>query len=140
MKKKRKNINNNSGIQINDSIILSLEIKQSNNRALMSSVIAMSGLVALIMSFFSMFPINFNTTAFVMAFVLFSALDVFISVKRGKAFWLIPVMIVIYSYFVYLNIHEIIAGFKFTYNKVYAMTNYTKSDYFIDTIMKVREG
>ena len=131
MKKKRKNINNNSGIQINDSIILSLEIKQSNNRALMSSVIAMSGLVALIMSFFSMFPINFNTTAFVMAFVLFSALDVFISVKRGKAFWLIPVMVVIYSYFVYLNIHEIIAGFKFTYNKVYAMTNYTKSDYFI---------
>ena len=130
-KMRKKNSKNNSGIQINDSIVLSLEKKQRNNRSLISCIIAASGLLALLMSFFSMFYLSFDTFSVMLAVLIFSVIDIFISVKKGKAFWLIPVILAIYGYIVYIKFDEIVAGFKFSYNTIYRMTNYTKSDYYI---------
>lgn len=130
MKKKKSKTNINSGVLINDSIILSLEKKQKNNRPFLITIIAILGFGAVINSFFSMFPLNFDVVRVYIAAILFSAIDIFISLKKGKTLWIIPAMFAVFGLAVYFVFDKIVFGYKCTYNAIYKISNYTNIDYY----------
>jgi len=121
---------NSNGINISDSIIMSVKIKRRNYRTIQSVFIALCGFVSVIMSFLGMFTLRFDHSKFVLAAVAFSAFYILLVLLNGKALWLYAASSIIFAVCAYSRIEKITEGFKFVYNAIYKKSFNTDVNYY----------
>lgn len=127
---KRKKLQNNSGISISDSIVMSVKKKRADLRRPLSVLIAIIGFASVLMSFLGMFGIQYDAKHILMSAVGFSAFYIILSVIGGRALWIYAVSVVVFLYSAYRRAGEIALGFKFLYNNVYSQAFKTEIQYF----------
>lgn len=128
MKKKAKN--NNSGIVICDSITMSVKKKRPDLRRLEAVFIAVTGFVAVVMSFLEMFDFKYNSSSVINAAVIFSVIYIVISLTGKKALWISGATFAVFAIAVYKYITPLVRGFKYVYNVIYCDSMKTKIKYY----------
>ncbi len=113
------NINNKNGITICDSIIMSVKNKRPYMRRLESIIIAVTGFVSVIMSFFGMFSFVYNKGAVITAAIFFSVFYITLILINRKALWIIAASLIILTGAAVKMLDDITEGFKFVYNVIY---------------------
>lgn len=129
---KKNKISDFSGIVINDSIKFSVERKTHSMRNLYAFLIASIGFLSTLFSFFSMFTLNFNLGLIIISTSFFSIMYSAVSLIKGKALWIIPISGIAFAISFYLKFSQFVIGLKFTFNKIYKITNVTDISYFRD--------
>lgn len=127
---KNKHLKNSNGIAICDSIIMSVKKKRPNFRVIEAVAIAVCGFVATIMSFFSMFDIEYNKPALVFAAILFSAVYITLALMGKRGIWIAAGSAFIALFACYRNIEKLALGFKFIYNRIYSAAYHTDISYY----------
>lgn len=84
---KKKVTQNNNGVVICDSIVMSVKKNRPDIRKPESVFIAVMGFVSVIMSFLGMFELNYNKNQFIIAAVVLSAFYIMVSLI-GKRHWI----------------------------------------------------
>lgn len=116
---KNTNIQNNNGITICDSIVMSVKRKSHNFRKLEAVVIAAAGYIAVILSFLGMFSFRFNESTVFWAAAGFSLFYITLTVIEGKAIWALTGSVFVFAACAYKSIHRLSRGFKYVYNVIY---------------------
>lgn len=127
---KKKDNNNFSGISVCDSITMSVRKKKTDLRSLEAVLIAAAGFIAVIMSFLDMFSFKYDSFFVVTAAVIFSAAYITFSLMRKHTFRLFGISFIAFCLAVYFKADELIKGFKFVYNVIYADANKTQIKYY----------
>lgn len=127
---KHKESNNFSGIVVCDSITMSVKKKRTDLRWFEAVIIAVTGFVAVIMSFLEMFDFSYSASSVIKAAVIFSVIYIAFTLAGKKTFWFVGGSFLILAAAVYKFREIIIAGFKFTYNVIYKDSMHTEIDYY----------
>lgn len=127
---KRKNIQNNSGIEICDSIVMSVKKKREDLRKPAAVLIAVIGFVSVIMSFLKMFDFRYHSSTLIAAAVILSAFYITTSVIAKRALWFYGASVIVFVAAAYRKIHQISLGFKFIYNIIYSTSFHTEIKYY----------
>lgn len=135
---KRKKLQNNSGISISDSIVMSVKKKRADFRRPLSVLIAVIGFTSVIMSFLGMFSPDHNVKLILMSAIGFSVFYAVLSVIGGRALWIYGISIAVFLYSAYRRAGDIALGFKYLYNDVYSQAFKTNIKYF-KTLMSALE-
>ncbi len=128
MKKKIKQ--NNSGIRVCDSIVMSVKNKNVNLRLLESIIIAITGYVSTIMVFLTMFEFNYNSHPVIISAVIFSAAYIIMSYFKKSGLWFILGSILFAVYIFWKKMGLITLGYKFVYNTIYKAAYHTELNYY----------
>ena len=128
MKKRKKE--NNNGIAICDSIVMSVKTRKHDLRRIESVIIAVIGFAAPIMAFFSMFEFDFEPAPLVAASILFSLFYIGVSLSGKKGLWAYFGSVMLFIALGARNIDDISLGFKFAYNTIYKVSLNTKIEYY----------
>lgn len=126
----RKKLHNNNGINICDSIVMSVKKKRANIRQFEAVFIAVIGYVATIMSFITMFDVKFSHTALIISGVIFSVLYILLSVAGKKAMWIVAATAVVGIVILYKLSDTISLGYKYVYNVIYRTSMHKEIDYY----------
>lgn len=129
---KKKNIQNNNGISISDSIIMSVKQKHPSMQKPFAALIALIGITSVILAFLGMFNFRYNRSTVGLAFLCFSAIHIAAAIKGGKALWTYLVSAVVFLYSAYKKSHKLVMGFKFVYNVIYKQSFDSKINYYKD--------
>lgn len=121
---------NSSGINISDSIIMSVRNKKRNMRIPLMTLIAVCGFVSVILSFLGMFRLNYDRTSLAVAASVISAFYITLTIINKKALWVYSFSILVFIAAAYRYIGAIIEGFKFVYNIIYMDSFKTKLKYY----------
>lgn len=127
---KKKSLQNNNGITVCDSIVMSVKRKNINLRQSEAVVIAVIGYVSTIMAFLKMFDFNFNQSAFIFSALLFSVIYATLALIGKKAIWFIVTTIFAVLAVSYKLIDDIAIGYKFAYNTIYRTAMHSEIDYY----------
>lgn len=127
---KKKNLQNDNGITVCDSIVMSVKQKRVNLRRIEAVAIAVIGYVSTIMAFVNMFDFKFNHKAFIFWAVLFSAIYVLLSLAGKKAMWIVAATLIAGMAVSYRMINTFVLGYKYTYNIIYKAAMYKDIDYY----------
>ena len=127
---KRKNIQNNNGISVCDSIIMSVKNKRTNFRKPFSVFIALAGFTAVILSFFGMFDLSFDRGRIFIASCGLSLFYILLTIIEGKAIWLYAGSAIVYLGALYKKIAVVSSGFKYVYNTIYKVSFHSKINYY----------
>lgn len=123
-------IQNNNGITICDSIVMSVKRRSLNLRKAEAAAIAVSGMIAVIKSFLGMFDFYFDSTLLMFAAIGFSILYITLSVIEGKALWVLTASIPLYVFCAYKSFDKISLGLKYVYNVIYSAAHETSLNYY----------
>ncbi len=123
-------IQNNNGITICDSIVMSVKRRSLNLRKAEAAAIAVSGMIAVIKSFLGMFDFYFDSTLLMFAAIGFSILYITLSVIEGKALWVLTASIPLYVFCAYKSFDRISLGLKYVYNVIYSAAHETSLNYY----------
>ncbi|MBO5104198.1 MAG: hypothetical protein J6B74_03950, partial [Ruminococcus sp.] len=127
---KKKVLQNNNGVVICDSIVMSVRKKRPNLRKPEAVFIAVMGFVSVIMSFLGMFDFNYSHSTLIMSAVVFSAFYITLSIIGKRALWVILGSVLVFIFSAYRNITDIAQGFKYMYNIVYSDSYHTEISYY----------
>ena len=114
----KKNINY-SGIEICDSIVMSVKKRKLSLRKFEAVFIALLGFVSVIMSFLSMFSLSYSRTAVIYSALISAAVYIAFSLAARLTLWLTGVSFIILAAAAYNYLDRIINGFKYVYNIFY---------------------
>ena len=129
---KRRSVNNNNGITICDSIIMSVKRKKADFRTAIAVFIAVTGFVSVIMSFLGMFSLNYSKTAFIGAAAGFSVLYITLCVIDGRTIWIYAGTFIFYIGAAFRYRKYIYDGFRYVYNSIYKAAYHTETQYYKD--------
>lgn len=127
---KKTNIQNNNGITICDSIVMSVKKRSLNLRKAEAIAIAAAGLIAVIQAFFRMFDFYYNTSLLCFAAIGFSLFYITLSVIEGKALLILTATVPLFVFCAYKSFDKISLGLKYAYNVIYSEANATSIDYY----------
>ncbi len=127
---KRKNIQNNNGISVCDSIIMSVKTKRTNFRKPFSVFIAAAGFIAVILSFLGMFELSFDKERIFIASCGLSVFYILLTIIEGKALWIYAASAAVYLGALYKKIGMVTSGFKYVYNIIYKVSFHSKISYY----------
>ncbi len=127
---KKKILQNDNGITVCDSIVMSVKRKNINLRKSEATVIAVIGYVSTIMAFLKMFDFNFSKTAFVFSAFMFSVIYITLALIGKKAIWFIITTSFAAAAVSYKFIEDISTGYKFAYNTIYRTAMHIEIDYY----------
>ncbi len=127
---KKTNTTNYNGIVICDSITMSVKKKKADIRKLYAVIISVIGFVSVIASFLYMFDFNYSRSSVINAALLFSLAYITINLFKKRTMWIVGGTFLIFLYFVYKNIGDIVKGYKFVYNVIYGICHLTEVKYF----------
>ncbi|MDE7137443.1 MAG: hypothetical protein K2O29_03155, partial [Ruminococcus sp.] len=127
---KKKVLQNNNGVVICDSIVMSVRKKRPNLRKPEAIFIAVMGFVSVIMSFLEMFDFSYNHSTLIMSTVGFSVFYIILSIIGKRALWVMLGSVLVFIFTAYKNISNIASGFKFMYNIVYSDSYHTEISYY----------
>ena len=127
---KRKNIQNTNGINISDSIVMSVKQKHLSMRKFYAAAITIIGMLSVIMSFLGMFHFRYNKSTVIAAFFCFAAFHILIVLKGGKALGAYLLSVLGFLFFAYRKSKKIVLGFKFVYNIIYKEAFDSKLNYY----------
>lgn len=127
---KKKKFQNNSGITVCDSIVMSVKTKHINLRRIESVFIALTGYISAIMVFLCMFDFKYSHTALFASAVVFSAIYIFLSLMGKNALWIIIITICAGGAAVWKVMDSVSMGYKFVYNIAYRASYHTEIDYY----------
>ncbi|MBE6861850.1 MAG: transglutaminase domain-containing protein [Ruminococcus sp.] len=127
---KKTTTTNYNGIVICDSITMSVKKKKPDIRSLYAVIIAVTGFVSVIVSFLYMFDFNYSRSSVIKAAVFFSLIYIAINMLKKRTMWIVGGSFVVFLYFVYKNIGDIVKGYKFVYNFIYSICHLTEVKYF----------
>lgn len=127
---KKKVLQNNNGVVICDSIVMSVRKKRPNLRKPEAVFIAVMGFVSVIMSFLGMFDFSYSHSTLIMSAVGFSVFYIILSVVGKRALWVMLGSVLVFIFTAYRNISGIASGFKFMYNIVYSDSYHTEISYY----------
>ena len=127
---KKTNIQNNNGITICDSIVMSVKKRSLNLRKAEAIAIAAAGLIAVIQVFFKMFDFYYNTSLLFFAIIGFSLFYITLSVIEGKALMILTATVPLFVFCAYKSFDKISLGLKYVYNVIYSKANDTSIDYY----------
>jgi len=128
MKKKFKQ--NNNGVVICDSIVMSVKKNRPDLRKPEAVFIAVMGYVSVIMSFLGMFSFNYNESQFMITVVGMSVFYIAIALIGKRALWIMLASLGIFVWTAYRKINAIAEGFKFIYNVIYSDSYHTQIHYY----------
>lgn len=127
---KKKVLQNNNGVVICDSIVMSVRKKRPNLRKPEAVFIAVMGFVSVIMSFLGMFDFSYSHSTLIMSAVGFSVFYIILSIAGKRALWVMLGSVLVFIFTAYRNISGIASGFKFMYNIVYSDSYHTEISYY----------
>ena len=127
---KKKNISNNNGVMICDSIIMSVKKKRPDIRKAEAVLISVLGFASVIMSFLGMFTFRFNESQFIFCAVFVSLFYIIVSLIGKRSLWIMIVSVVVFVGMAYRKIVTIADGFKFIYNVIYSTSYHTEIQYY----------
>lgn len=127
---KKKVLQNNNGVVICDSIVMSVRKKRPNLRKPEAVFIAVMGFVSVIMSFLGMFDFSYSHSTLIMSAVGFSVFYIILSIIGKRALWVMLGSVLVFIFTAYKNISSIASGFKFMYNIVYSDSYHTEISYY----------
>ncbi len=127
---KKTTTTNYNGIVICDSITMSVKKKKPDMRSLHAVIISVIGFVSVICSFLYMFDFNYSRSSVITAAVFFSLAYIIINLFKKRTMWIVGGTFLVFLYFVYKNIGEIVKGYKFVYNVIYSICHLTEVKYF----------
>lgn len=127
---KKKILQNDNGITVCDSIVMSVRRKRVNLRRLEAVAIAVIGYISAIMSFIGMFDFKFSHKAVAFSAILFSAVYILLSLAGKKAMWIVGATVIAGGALSYKMIDTLILGYKYTYNVIYRTAMYKDIDYY----------
>lgn len=127
---KKKILQNDNGITVCDSIVMSVRRKRANLRRIEAVAIAVIGYISAIMAFVGMFDFKFNHRTFIFSAVLFSAIYILLSLAGKKAMWIVVATVIAGGVVSYRIIDTLILGCKYTYNVIYRTAMYNDIDYY----------
>lgn len=127
---KKKVTQNNNGIMICDSIVMSVRKKRPDIRKSEAVVIAVTGFVSVIMSFLGMFDFNYNKSQFVLTAALVSLLYITVAIIGKKSLWIMLVSAAAFVGMAYRKINVLADGFRFIYNIIYSDSYHTEIHYY----------
>lgn len=127
---KKTSIQNNNGITVCDSIVMSVKRRSLNLRKAESAAIAVCGMVAVLKSFFGMFDFYFDSFLLFCAVIGFSVLYITLSVLEGRALWILTASIPLFVFCAYKSFDAISNGLKYVYNIIYSTAYDTSIDYY----------
>lgn len=127
---RKKILQNDNGITICDSIVMSVKQKRINLRRIEAVVIAVIGYVSAIMAFVNMFDFKFNHKAVIFSAVIFSAVYILLSLAGKKAMWIVGATVIAGAAISYRIIDTLILGYKYMYNVIYRTSVYKDIDYY----------
>lgn len=127
---KKKATQNNNGVIICDSIVMSVKKKRPDIRKPEAILIAVMGFVSVIMSFLGMFHFNYNKSLFMVSAVGISAFYILVSAVGKRALWIMLVSVFAFVGAAYRKIDSIAEGFKFIYNVIYSDSYHTEIHYY----------
>ena len=127
---KKKNITNNNGVMICDSIVMSVKKKRPDFRKTEAILIAVMGFASVIMSFLGMFTFRFNESQFIICAVFVSLFYIIVALIGKRALWIMLVSVVAFVGLAYSQINNIADGFKFIYNIIYSTSYHTEIQYY----------
>ncbi|MBQ8959770.1 MAG: transglutaminase domain-containing protein [Ruminococcus sp.] len=128
MKKKARN--NSNGIQICDSIVMSVKKRRPNYRMAEAVIIAVIGYVSVIMSFLTMFDFTYSRTTVFVAGAIFSFVYIILSVIGKKGAWIITASLFVAMVMAYRVVDTLALGFKYVYNVIYHAAYHTDISYY----------
>ncbi len=128
--KKKKARSNSNGIQICDSIVMSVKKRRPNYRTAEAVIIALVGYVSVIMSFLTMFDFNYSPTTVFVAGAIFSFIYIVLSVIGRKGAWIITASLVAVMIMAYRVVDTLALGFKYVYNVIYHAAYHTEISYY----------
>lgn len=128
--KKKKKIQNTSGITVCDSIVMSVKKKHFNLRHIESVIIAITGYISTIMVFLCIFDFKYSHTALLSSAAIFSAVYIILSLMGEKALWLILITIGAGGAALWKAIDSVALGYKFVYNIIYQTSYHTEIEYY----------
>ncbi len=127
---KKKVLQNNNGVVICDSIVMSVRKKRPNLRKPEAVFIAVMGFVSVIMSFLGMFEFNYNQNTLIMAAFGLSVFYIALSLIGKRALWVMLGSVLAFVFAAYKMLGSIASGFKFMYNIVYSDSYHTEINYY----------
>lgn len=127
---KKKVTQNNNGVTICDSIVMSVRKKRPDIRKPEAVIIAVMGFTAVIMSFLGMFSFNYNQSQFMLTAVVLSAFYITVALVGKRALWVMLVSVAGFVGMAYRKIDVIADGFKFIYNIIYSDSYHTEIHYY----------
>lgn len=127
---KKKVLQNNNGVVICDSIVMSVKKKRHDFRKPEAVFIAVMGFVSVIMSFLGMFEFNYNQNTLIMAMFGFSVFYIALSLIGKRALWVMLGSVLVFVFTAYKMLDSIASGFKFMYNIVYSDSYHTEINYY----------
>ncbi|MDE6665249.1 MAG: transglutaminase-like domain-containing protein [Ruminococcus sp.] len=127
---KKKVLQNNNGVVICDSIVMSVRKKRPNLRKPEAIFIAVMGFVSVIMSFLGMFEFEYRHSTLVMAATGLSIFYIVLSLIGKRALWVMLGSVITFIFAAYKMIESIATGFKFMYNIVYSDSYNTQINYY----------
>lgn len=127
---KKKVLQNNNGVVICDSIVMSVRKKRPNLRKPEAVFIAVMGFVSVIMSFLGMFDFSYNHNMLIITAFGMSVFYIALSLIGKRALWVMLGSVLVFIFAAYRKIESIAYGFKFMYNIVYSDSYHTEINYY----------
>ena len=127
---KNRSENNNNGIIICDSIVMSVRKKKTDLRLPVAVMLALCGYISVIMSFLGMFSLNYSRAALVTAVCGFSLFYIILTLTGGRALWGYAGSILVFTAAALRKRRYIREGFKFVYNIIYRKAYHTDISYY----------
>ncbi|MDE6035195.1 MAG: transglutaminase-like domain-containing protein [Ruminococcus sp.] len=128
--KKKKNLVNNNGILICDSIVMSVRKKRPDIRKTEAILIAVMGYASVIMSFLGMFDFRYNQKWIVTCAVVVSVFYIIVSLIGKRSLWVMLASVAVFTGLAYRQIQHIADGFRFIYNVIYSASYHTDIHYY----------
>ncbi|MCR4637808.1 transglutaminase-like domain-containing protein [Ruminococcus sp.] len=116
---KRKNIQNTNGINISDSIVMSVKQKHPSRRKIYAAAITIIGMLSVLMSFLGMFHFRYDKSAVAAAFFCFAVFHILIALKGGKALGAYLLSVLGFLLLAWRKSEVLVKGFKYVYNVIY---------------------
>lgn len=129
-RKNKKAVPNANGIEICDSMVMSVKKKNINFRKVQAVGIAIAGFVSAVMSFLTMFDFRYDSTAVLVFAVIFSVLYISLSCGGRRSAWAVAGSLAVMIAVSYNFLEDIATGFKFVCNIIYKDTFHTEINYY----------
>ena len=127
---KKKNLVNNNGVLICDSIVMSVKKKRPDIRKTEAILIAIMGYASVIMSFIGMFSFSYNHKWLLSCAVIVSLFYIIVSLIGKRSLWIMLASVAVFTGLAYRQIQHIADGFKFIYNVIYSTSYHTDIHYY----------
>lgn len=127
--KKNRSVNN-SGIEICDSITMSVRRRKINFRKITLALLATLGFYSVALSFLEMFGFSYDAGVVIAAILIFSLFYAIISLTGKKFVWFASASLIVFSVLALRNMDHLTDGFKFVYNFIYKISNHREINYF----------